>query len=55
MDSTPGFPTPLGVLRAVDAPVYETGINEQVANLIAKKGKGDLGKLLGAGETWTVK
>jgi 2-oxoglutarate ferredoxin oxidoreductase subunit beta len=55
MDSTPGFPTPLGVLRAVDAPVYETGINEQVAGVIAKKGKGELSKLLRAGETWEVK
>jgi 2-oxoglutarate ferredoxin oxidoreductase subunit beta len=55
MDMTPGFPTPLGVLRAVDAPVYETGINDQVAGIVARKGKGDLGKLLGAGETWTVK
>ena len=55
MDSTPGFPTPLGVLRAVDAPVYETAINEQIAAVIAKKGKGDLAKLLRAGETWEVR
>ena len=25
MDSTPGFPTPLGVLRAVNAPLFEVG------------------------------
>jgi 2-oxoglutarate/2-oxoacid ferredoxin oxidoreductase subunit beta len=55
MDSTPGFPTPLGVLRAVDAPVYETAINEQIAAVMAKKGKGDLAKLLRAGETWEVR
>jgi 2-oxoglutarate ferredoxin oxidoreductase subunit beta len=55
MDSTPGFPTPLGVLRAVDAPQFEDGMNQQVQEIIAKKGRGDLGKLLNAGDTWEVK
>ena len=55
MDATPGFPTPLGVLRAVDAPLYETQIADQLAAVVAKKGKGDLGKLLRAGDTWEVR
>jgi 2-oxoglutarate ferredoxin oxidoreductase subunit beta len=55
MDATPGFPTPLGVLRAVDAPRYEEGMNEQIRAVMAKKGKGDLGELLRAGDTWEVK
>jgi 2-oxoglutarate ferredoxin oxidoreductase subunit beta len=55
MDATPGFPTPLGVLRAVDAPRYEEGMNEQLRAVMAKKGKGDLGELLRAGDTWQVK
>ena len=55
MDGTPGFPTPLGVLRAVDAPAYEAAMNDQVRQVIAKKGKGDLASLLRAGETWEVK
>jgi 2-oxoglutarate ferredoxin oxidoreductase subunit beta len=55
MDQTPGFPTPLGVLRAVDAPRYEEEMNEQVRAVMAKKGKGDLGALLRAGDTWEVK
>jgi 2-oxoglutarate/2-oxoacid ferredoxin oxidoreductase subunit beta len=55
MESTPGFPTPLGVLRSVDAPLFEVGVNEQVQQIVAKKGKGDLGKLLAAGDTWEVK
>jgi 2-oxoglutarate/2-oxoacid ferredoxin oxidoreductase subunit beta len=55
MDGRPGFPTPLGVLRAVDAPVYEEGMSEQLRQVIAKKGAGDLGKLLNAGDTWTVR
>jgi 2-oxoglutarate ferredoxin oxidoreductase subunit beta len=55
MDSTPGFPTPLGVLRAVAGPIYETGVNEQIREVVARKGKGDLGRLLRAGDTWEVK
>jgi hypothetical protein len=30
-------------------------MNEQVAAVIARKGKGELAKLLRAGETWEVK
>ena len=55
MDEHPGFPAPIGVLRAVDAPRYELGANEQIDRVIATKGKGDLGALLRAGDTWEVK
>jgi 2-oxoglutarate/2-oxoacid ferredoxin oxidoreductase subunit beta len=55
MDGTPGFPTPLGVLRAVDAPRYEAGMNDQVRLAVQKKGPGDLAKLLRAGDTWEVR
>jgi 2-oxoglutarate/2-oxoacid ferredoxin oxidoreductase subunit beta len=55
MDNMPGFPTPLGVLRSVLAPSYEAVANEQIQAVIGKKGKGDLGKLLGAGDTWQVR
>jgi len=55
MDSQPGFPTPLGVLRAVDAPAYETAMNEQLRQIVAKKGKGDIAKLLRAGDFWEVR
>jgi 2-oxoglutarate ferredoxin oxidoreductase subunit beta len=55
MDASPGFPTPLGVLRAVDAPIYEKQIADQLAAVSAKKGKGDLGQLLRAGDTWEVR
>jgi 2-oxoglutarate ferredoxin oxidoreductase subunit beta len=55
MDGTPGFPTPLGVLRAVDAPRYEAAMNDQVRLAVQKKGHGDLAKLLSAGDTWEVR
>ncbi len=55
MDSTPGFPTPIGVLRAVDVPPFEVGMNEQLQRVVAQKGQGDLARLLRSGETWEVK
>jgi 2-oxoglutarate ferredoxin oxidoreductase subunit beta len=56
MEHRPGFPTPIGVLRAWDdLPRYEDVINEQVQEIIAKKGPGDLAKLLSAGDTWEVR
>ena len=55
MDGRPGFPTPLGVLRAVDAPPYEEGMSEQLRQIIAKKGPGELDALLKAGDTWEVR
>jgi len=55
MDSRPGFPTPLGVLRAVDAPCYENDIATQIEQIREKKGEGDLAALLHAGDTWEVR
>jgi 2-oxoglutarate/2-oxoacid ferredoxin oxidoreductase subunit beta len=56
MDSMPGFPTPIGVLRALQGvPRFEDLMQQQVRDIIAKKGKGDLAKLLRAGDTWEVK
>jgi 2-oxoglutarate/2-oxoacid ferredoxin oxidoreductase subunit beta len=55
MDTTPGFPTPIGVFRAVDAPRFEDLMNAQVRDIIAKRGPGDISKLLQGVDTWTVK
>jgi 2-oxoglutarate/2-oxoacid ferredoxin oxidoreductase subunit beta len=55
MDSMEGFPTPIGVLRAVDAPRYEDLIAAQIREVQERKGKGDLAKLLRAGDTWEVR
>ena len=49
-----GFPEPIGVFRAVDAPKYDVELNKQVADAIEKKGPGDFNKLFNSGETWTV-
>ncbi len=55
METMPGFPTPLGVLRAWDEPAYEDRMAQQIQQVIAKRGKGDLMSLLRAGDTWEVK
>jgi 2-oxoglutarate/2-oxoacid ferredoxin oxidoreductase subunit beta len=56
MDSMPGFPTPIGVLRALQGiPRYEDLIQQQIRDVQAKKGVGDLAKLLRAGDTWELK
>ena len=57
MEQRPGFPTPIGVLRSWDdVPRYEDLINaSRSAKCRAKRGKGDLEKLLRAGDTWEVR
>ncbi len=56
MEGRPGFPTPIGVLRAWDdLPRYEDVVNDQVAAIIQQKGPGNLNKLLRGGDVWEVK
>ncbi len=56
MEHRPGFPTPLGVFRAWDdLPRYEDVMNQQIKDVIAKRGPGDLNKRLHAGDTWEVR
>lgn len=49
-----GFPEPIGVFRAIDAPRYDEELNKQVELAREKRGDGDLDALFNAGETWTV-
>jgi 2-oxoglutarate ferredoxin oxidoreductase subunit beta len=49
-----GFPEPIGVFRAVTRPQYDQLINQQIADVTAKRGKGDLEALFNSGDTWTV-
>ena len=56
MEHRPGFPTPIGVFRSwSDVPRYEDLINDQIREVQAKRGKGDLAKLLRSGDTWELK
>jgi 2-oxoglutarate ferredoxin oxidoreductase subunit beta len=50
----PTVPTPVGVLRDVERPVYEAEIQRQLAAASEKQGPGDLADLIASGPTWTV-
>ena len=49
------LPLALGVIRDVNAPVYNEEIDRQVANVRASKGYDTLRGMILAGETWEVK
>ena len=48
------LPRPFGVFYEVARACYEDGMAMQIEEIIAKKGKGDLDKLLRGNETWTI-
>ncbi|MFS8200197.1 2-oxoacid:ferredoxin oxidoreductase subunit beta, partial [Streptomyces sp. CWNU-52B] len=45
--------TPIGVLRSVDRPVYDTQMADQLDTAVEQHGKGDLATLLTGGDTWS--
>jgi len=55
MDSNSTMPRPLGIFRAVAAPIFDASLHEQIQRAKSTKGPGTLEKLLHAGETWTVR
>ncbi len=52
---SPAFPVPIGVIRNVDAPAFDIAMRDQIAEVTAKKGVGDLKELLYSGDTWDVR
>jgi len=50
----PSQPTPIGVFRDVERPVYGDGIEHQLRVAAEQQGPGDLERLLGSGDTWSV-
>lgn len=50
----PEFPDPIGVFRAVERPVYDERMDNQVAEAVEKRGEGDLEQLFNSGDTWEV-
>jgi 2-oxoglutarate/2-oxoacid ferredoxin oxidoreductase subunit beta len=51
---TPHGPTPIGIFRDVERPVYDALMAEQLETAKAEKGAGDLRALLHAGDTWNI-
>ena len=50
----PALPRPFGVFYRAERPAYDRQMQEQVEAVTAKKGPGDLEKLLHAAATWTI-
>ncbi|MDX1630554.1 MAG: 2-oxoacid:ferredoxin oxidoreductase subunit beta [Thermoanaerobaculia bacterium] len=50
----PELPTPIGVLRAVEAPTYDGAVIEQLQDQQERLGTGSLEELLYGGDTWSV-
>ncbi len=48
------FPRPFGVFYEADRPCYEEMMAAQIEQAIAKKGKGDLAKLVRGNEVWEI-
>jgi 2-oxoglutarate ferredoxin oxidoreductase subunit beta len=46
--------TPIGVFRAVDRPVYDDLMRDQLDQAVATQGEGDLASLLTGSDTWSV-
>jgi len=54
MIHNPDLPRAMGIFISVDRPTYEDKMADQIARAKAKKGKGDLRKLLEGEETWEI-
>ena len=54
LSHSPSGPTPIGVFRAVERPVYEETLQQQIHDSQAKRGPGDLSALIASAGTWTV-
>jgi len=51
---TPTVPTPVGVFRDVERPIYEGEVQRQLVGAQEQRGPGDLEVLIGSGATWEV-
>jgi 2-oxoglutarate ferredoxin oxidoreductase subunit beta len=50
----PTVPTPVGVFRDVERPIYEGEVQRQLVGASEQRGPGDLEALIGSGATWEV-
>jgi 2-oxoglutarate ferredoxin oxidoreductase subunit beta len=49
------LPRPVGIFLSIDRPTYESQMTRQIQMAIEKRGKGDLEKLFGSGDTWNIR
>ena len=55
MDNEHGFPVALGVIRDVEAPTYDSCVNQQVEEVKAQKPYHNFEELLETNDIWEVK
>ena len=48
------FPRPFGVMYSEDRPTYEEEMGNQIDELISRKGKASLDKILSGDKTWAI-
>ena len=54
LSHNPTGPTPLGIFRQVDRPVYDDLLRDQIDRAVEARGAGSLGDLLQSGNVWDV-
>ncbi|HEY8339040.1 MAG TPA: hypothetical protein VIK95_04180, partial [Egibacteraceae bacterium] len=54
LSHTPNGPTPIGLFRQVQRPVYGLEMQRQIDEAVARRGRGDLAALITGGDTWEV-
>jgi 2-oxoglutarate/2-oxoacid ferredoxin oxidoreductase subunit beta len=54
LSHNPTGPTPIGIFRDVDRPVYDDLLRDQVQEAVGTKGEGRLTDLLASGNVWDV-
>lgn len=54
MSNIPGLPRVVGVIYAVERPIYEVEIQHQIEQAMQKSGEGNLEKLFNKGDVWTI-
>ncbi|MCZ6598303.1 MAG: 2-oxoacid:ferredoxin oxidoreductase subunit beta [Planctomycetota bacterium] len=54
MDKDPSKPTPIGIFRSIEAPIFDLEMNRQVDEATEKRGRGKLEDLIYTGDTWEV-
>jgi 2-oxoglutarate ferredoxin oxidoreductase subunit beta len=48
------LPTPIGIFRSIQAPIFEQDVYEQIDAVAEKHGRASVQDLIRSGETWTV-
>ena len=54
MDKDPSKPTPIGIFRSIEAPIFDLEMNRQIDEATEKSGRGKLEDLIYTGDTWEV-